>query len=98
MDLLNIKLDVQRSIYSLLSKALTPRTQTITAASFAAGTTVAAGAKQVIIVTDGTYAGNINGVAGVASTTYRFDASGMNVLPAIPITRSAGNFIVTTVV
>jgi hypothetical protein len=89
-------LELLRNIYNFIS--LSSRSHTITATSHVLDTTIAAGAKQVIITTNGTYAGNINGVAGVASTIYRFDAFLGYTLPAIPITRSAGGFTVTTVI
>lgn len=93
----NVKVDVLKKILSVLNKAFYPKTIAITAASYTGDYTIPAGATQIIITTNGTYAGNINGVAGVASTIYRFDAPIGSVLPAVPVTRSAGGFTVTTV-
>lgn len=97
-DTLNMKLDVLKAIYSVLNKAFYPKTRTLTSSSYTGNATIAAGATQIIITTDGSYAGNINGVAGVASTIYRFDAPIGSTLPAVPVTRSAGGYTVTTVV
>ena len=73
-------------------------TDTPSSASYSADYTIPAGAKSVIVVTGATYAGNILGVAGVASTTYSWTASPGNTLAAIPITRTGGTFTVSKVV
>lgn len=73
-------------------------TDTPSAATYSSGVTIPAGAKSVTIVTDGSYAGNILGVAGVASTTYTWKASEGSTLAAIAVTRSAGTFTVSKVV
>ena len=62
--------------------------------AYAAGTTIAAGAKSVTIITGSTYAGNILGTAATADGIYTFAASPGNTLGAIAITCTAGNFTV----
>jgi len=69
-------------------------TDTPSMTTYAAGTTVAAGAKSVTIVTDGTFAGTILTANALSDSTYTFTASFGNTLGAIAITRSAGNFTV----
>jgi hypothetical protein len=76
---------------------LSGATETPTMTVYAAGVTVAAGAKSVTIITDSTYAGTILTAVASSDSIYTFTATPGNTLTAIAITRSAGNFTVITI-
>jgi hypothetical protein len=69
-------------------------------ASFTAATssgTVAAGARQVTFVSDGTFAGTIGGATFPASQRLEMNAPLGGQLPAIAYTRSGGTLFISTV-
>ena len=85
-------LELLKNIHNLFYSS--PNYHVVTFNTYAVTTTIPAGAKQIVITTDSSYNGNLQGTAAAASTTYKFDASIGYRLPAIVVTRSAGNFTV----
>ena len=68
----------------------TQRTPTKTTVTDSTASPIAAGAIQVILITDTTFAGTILGDTATANTTYTFSTNGLGTLAAIDYTCTAG--------
>lgn len=85
-------------VFSTLIDSLIGKTETPSLEVLSDSTTIAAGAKKVLIVTGSDFEGTILGATATADTEYPFEASFGNTLGAIAIVRTAGSYVINKTV